>query len=91
VYANNLTCSLTIVAPHASTRLRLTFNTFTTLGDVMTIYDGPTTSSSLLLSKSGTQFSFTVDSGGQFITVRFVTDATINNPGCVCNSATQTF
>lgn len=56
-YVNISRCVLTIMAPHASMRLRLAFTSFYTQAnqDTLKVYDGSTNSSSFISSMSGTQ------------------------------------
>jgi hypothetical protein len=85
IYANGLSCVMTITAPHPSMRLTLAFNTFNTQpSDILRLYEGDVVSSGAVLATvSGLGRVFAVTSSGQSITLNFTTDATTENSGCV--------
>ncbi len=76
-YGPSLNCTLTIVAPESSMRLRVTFSIFlVTSGDVLTVYDGASTSGNLIANKTDSAVNLVLATTGQTMTLRFVTGAT---------------
>jgi PKD repeat protein len=83
VYSNNSNSILTI-APTGAASVRLNFSVFSlSTGDVLRIYDGPTTSSPLIGSYAGT----TLPNGGIInatrgaLTLNFISDASFTSTG----------
>jgi len=81
-YENNLNCQWGIVA-RGNAKIKLNFVSFDTEKDVdfIKVYDGPSNSSDLLLSHSGSDVPPSVNSTSQVLLVEFTTNALITFQG----------
>jgi phosphotriesterase-related protein len=81
-YTYNLTCSK-LIQPENSTSVTLIFNSFSTEAgnDIVSIYDGPTTSSPLLGRYSGNSIPPAITSSGNSMLVVFSTNGSVGGPG----------
>lgn len=88
-YGNNADCSWLISPNDSIESIVLTFNDFaTSTGDVVTVYDGPTTSSPVLGTFSGTTLPSAVTSTQGKMLVRFTSDGATNEKGWSAKYAT---
>lgn len=80
-YASNLDCRWLISPGYSG--IKLSFSRFRTEAthDTVRIYDGSSTSSSLLKTYSGTSLPDYVVSGGSSLLVRFTSDSSVENTG----------
>lgn len=85
-YLDNSTCEW-LIQPAGANFIQLNFTRFATeiTFDVVTIYDGPTTSSTLLGTYSGINLPPTINSSGGSLLVRFTSDFTSNDRGFEAN------
>lgn len=85
-YRNNENYTFTI-APIGATSIKLTFDSFNTEAsfDLLRIYDGPTTASTLLGTYSGTTLPPVVNSTGGSLTLRFTSDNSTTKAGWSAN------
>jgi len=81
-YSNNENIT-TVLDATAGKQMQISFNSFNVESgyDYLYIYDGPTTSSPLLATYSGTSIPADITSSGQFLTIRFTSDNTVTRPG----------
>ena len=92
-YASNSDCKW-LIQPSGAAAVTLSFSTFDTESnyDFVKIYDGSTTSSSLLASYSGNTVPLSVTSTGGIMLVHFTSDGSLNKAGWSASytSATST-
>lgn len=90
-YPNNSAITQTLLPATAGKSLRISFNSFVTQAgsDILTIYDGPSTSSPILGSYSGNQAPFSLVSSHSTgaLTLRFTSSATTNFAGWLADLA----
>lgn len=81
-YTDNLSCRW-LIQPTAATTVTLNFSAFNTetTNDIVNIYDGNTTSATLLGTFSGTAIPSAITSTGGRMLVEFITNGSINNSG----------
>jgi len=81
-YANNLDCTINIQVA-AGSKILLHFTYFTTeIGnDFIVVYDGPSTSSFIVLQHSGSTIPADLTSSSNQMTLRFITNAVIQQRG----------
>ena len=85
LYGNNENFTVTFCSS-ASNSIQLIFTTFVTgPGDILSIYDGPNTSSPLLGAYSASTTPNTVYSSGTCLTFKFISNGAINASGWVAN------
>lgn len=85
-YTNNLNVTQTFCS-NASNCIRVTFTSFNTQAgnDILTIYDGPNTTSPVIGTFSGNTSPGTITSSSGCITFKFVTNGTTTKAGWVAN------
>ena len=85
-YTDNLSCTW-LIQPSGATTLTLNFSSFDTeaTNDVVNVYDGNTTSATLLGTFSGTTIPSAITSTGGRMLVEFITNGSINFPGWDAN------
>ncbi|MCB9165736.1 MAG: M4 family metallopeptidase [Flavobacteriales bacterium] len=81
-YGNNATCNW-LIQPEDAVSIQLTFDAFSTQlnADGVIVYDGPSTSSTVLGIYTGSSLPPTLSSSGGSMLVRFVSDAAITGAG----------
>lgn len=81
-YTDNLSCRW-LIQPTAATTVTLNFSAFNTetTNDIVNIYDGNTTSATLLGTFSGTAIPSAITSTGGRILVEFITNGSLNSSG----------
>lgn len=80
-YQHNLNCQY-LIQPACGAYIHLTFDEFNIdAGDVVNVYDGPTTSSPLLASYHGGDVPVMLNSNGNKMLINFVTNGTVTNKG----------
>lgn len=86
-YQNNANCSWLIAPDDSISYIKLTFIKFSTdPADILTVYDGPTTSSTVLGTFSGSTLpTGTITSTGPQMLVTFVSNGSTTAPGFLLN------
>ena len=91
-YQNNLDCTWLIKAPSNDSILNITlkWHAFDTESgqDIVTVYDGPTTSDPVLGTYSGNSTPPNVTSTGNEMLIRFVTNGSTGHPGWLASYST---